>query len=164
MRESMSTIRYKIFFMISWFSCSTRFLILRIKKELLSGKIDLWKRWHLACYIQIHFHNDYGLKHLLVQPTSKTYLPIDISRIRPPTRLGVASNQKRPTSAYSVLVQGFPMRRGRHLIHRAQSVYLLDTLTVWRDTNSWIFPQISSSLSVVSNSRKVSHMYLSSHM
>jgi hypothetical protein len=42
--------------------------------------------------MQSHFHRDYGLKHLIVQPTSKTNLLIDLSRIRPPTRLGAASN------------------------------------------------------------------------
>ena len=35
-----------------------------------------------------------GPKHLTIQHTSKTYFLIDLSRIRPPTRLGEASNQK----------------------------------------------------------------------
>jgi hypothetical protein len=34
--------------------------------------------------MQSHYHIDYGPKHLTVQHTSKTDLPIDLSRIRPP--------------------------------------------------------------------------------
>jgi hypothetical protein len=41
-----------------------------------------------------HYHRDYGPKHLIVKLTSKTYLPIDLSRIRLPVRLGAASNWK----------------------------------------------------------------------
>jgi hypothetical protein len=40
------------------------------------------------------FHKDYGIKKLILKPTSKIYIPIDMSRIRPPTRLGAALNQK----------------------------------------------------------------------
>jgi hypothetical protein len=46
-----------------------------------------------AC-MQSLYHRDYGPKHLIVQHTSKTDLPIDLSRIRPPMRLGAASNRK----------------------------------------------------------------------
>jgi transposase InsO family protein len=59
-----------------------------------NGVVERKKRWHLACYMQSHFHRDYGSKHLIVQPTSKTDLPIYLSRIRPPTRLGAASKWK----------------------------------------------------------------------
>jgi transposase InsO family protein len=61
-----------------------------------------------------------------------TYILIDLSRIRPPTRLGVASNWKWPTFAFLVHMHGprFLLKRGRHLIHRALSEFLLDTPTV----------------------------------
>jgi hypothetical protein len=39
---------------------------------------------HVACKVTTR---DYGLKHLIVQHTSKKYLPIYLSRIRPPMRL-----------------------------------------------------------------------------
>jgi transposase InsO family protein len=52
------------------------------------------KRWHLSCYMQIHFHKDYGPKHLIMKPTSKTDVSIGLSRIRPPMMLGVASYWK----------------------------------------------------------------------
>jgi hypothetical protein len=73
-----------------------------------------------------------GPKHLTMQHTSKTDFLIDLSRIRPPTRLGVASNQKWPTFTFLVHVHGpgFTLKRGRHLIHIALSSFLLDTLTV----------------------------------
>ena len=113
-----------------------------------------------------HIHRDYGMKHLIVKPSSKTDHHIDFSRIRPPTRIGVASNHKWLTFVFLVQVHGprFPLKRGRHLIHRERSVSLLDTLTVWRDIGLLIFPRTDSSLSVVSNSRKVSRMHLSGRM
>jgi hypothetical protein len=66
MGGSMSTIRYIIFFLRMRFNCSTQFPILRSKTKLLSERIDPWKRWHLACCMQSHFHKDYGLKNLIV--------------------------------------------------------------------------------------------------
>jgi hypothetical protein len=47
---------------------------------------------HATC--KVTTTRDYGLKHLIVQKTSKTDLLIDLSRIRPPRRLGASSNQK----------------------------------------------------------------------
>jgi hypothetical protein len=44
--------------------------------------------------MEIHYHRNYGPKDLTVQNTSKIDLPIDMSRIRPPIRLGAASNWK----------------------------------------------------------------------
>jgi hypothetical protein len=79
--------------------------------------------------MQSHYHEDYGSKNLIVQHTSKKYLLIDLSRIRPPTRLGVASNLKWLTFSFLVHVHGpgFYLKRGMHLIHRALSEFLLDT-------------------------------------
>jgi len=117
-------------------------------------------------HLKSHFHRDDGLKHLIMQPTTKIDLPIYFSRIRPPMRLGVPSNWKWPTSVNLVLMHGigFPLRRGRHLIHIAHSVSVLDTSMVLRDIYSLIFPRTISSLSVVSNLRKVSCMYFNSCM
>jgi hypothetical protein len=75
MGESMSTMRYIIFFMRNGFKCNTRFPILCNKTKLLSGKIDLYKRWHLTCYMKSRFHRYYGLKNLIVQLTSKHISP-----------------------------------------------------------------------------------------
>ena len=44
------------------------------------------------------------------------------------------------------------------------SAFWLDTPTMWRDIGLLIFPRTGSSLSEVSNSRKVSHMYLNIRM
>jgi transposase InsO family protein len=86
----------------------------------------------MAYCMQSHYHKDYGPKNLIVQNTSKTYLPMDLSRIIPPTRLGVALNRECPTFAFLVHVHGLrlPLKRGRHLIHKAPSAFLLDTPTV----------------------------------
>jgi hypothetical protein len=38
--------------------------------------------------MQSHSHNDYGMKHIIARTTSKLDPPIDLSRIRAPSRLG----------------------------------------------------------------------------
>ena len=42
------------------------------------------KEMESCMHMQSHYHRDYGPKHLIVKHTSKTNLPIDMSRIRPP--------------------------------------------------------------------------------
>ena len=88
--ESMWIMRSIIFAMRQGFSCSTQFPILRSKTKLLSGKNRSLKE--MASCMQSHCHKDYGPKNLTVKNTSKIDIPIDMSRIRPPMRLRVASH------------------------------------------------------------------------
>ena len=58
--------------------------------ELLRERIDVSKRWLLKCCMLIHYLITYGLKHLIVLITSIIDILIDLSRTRPPLRLGAA--------------------------------------------------------------------------
>ena len=128
----MLTQHFRTFALSLAYSCSTQFHTLRSRMELLRERTDLSKRWLPACCMLSYYLISYGLKHLIVLTTSRTDLLIGLLRIRPPFRLGVALNQRSPTSVFSAPEHGprSPLKRGKLLIHGALTTSLLYTLMV----------------------------------
>jgi hypothetical protein len=120
---------FRIVFLRLGYSCRTQYHILRNRTRLLSGKIDLSKRWPIACHMQRHFLPIFGLRHLTIPITFRIDPIIDLLRTRLILRLRAITNWKSPTSMSSTHVHGsgFPLKRGKHLIHKVLHVSLLDT-------------------------------------